>query len=124
MVAAVALILMLPPVVALVLFLVGTAMLGRKVRRVRAEVADDFLVIDNRWLTHRIPVGAIESLTWSRLGLGVGPTVVSVRTRDRLSALYPLTKVTVEATATFDVDEMNQGRRTLARWLPAAADDD
>jgi hypothetical protein len=58
------------------------------------------------------------------LGLGVGPTVVSVRTRDRLSALYPLTKVTVEATATFDVDEMNQARRTLARWLPAAADDD
>lgn len=108
---------MTPPGLVALLGVLAAAILVRRCFSVRAELRGNALVVRNRWLTHRLLAADVDELKWSRLGLGVGPTVVSVRTQRRLSPLYPLKELTIEATATFDVDAMNNARQRIAGWL-------
>ncbi len=110
------------PVIVLVAASVATCYLVRRSLLVSARYADDELVFRNRWLVHRLHRSDIDAVSGSRIGLGVGPTAVTLRTTRRLRGLYPLKRISIEATATFDVDEMNQLQDKVADVLGARID--
>lgn len=100
-----------------VLSVAALAFLVSRSNSVRVNLEMDTVVVRNRWFTHRIDIKDIEAVDFSNLGLGSGPPMVNVKTRRRLSGIYPLRRINLEATATYDVDAVNSARALVERWL-------
>lgn len=116
-VASVLLALSVPPPAVGGLTIAALTLLVLRSGAVSFKTDGEVVVVRNRWLTHELPRRDLSGLEWSRVGWGVGPTVVVVKVRRRPSTAPWRKKVAIEATATFDVDSMNATWRCIEKRL-------
>ena len=109
------------PFALLACFLMLEVVLGLRVMRVSANVADGYVQVRNRWLTVSVPIGIVLDIEFRSLG-GFGPNVVALRTRNRVRRVFWRRLVRLDASSTWGADTVNDTMERVRTWIQPRRD--